>query len=210
MDDNEVTRFNHNVMLVAKNGDIKLDRSANSRAELLKHSKHRVVNDLKNINKILPAAPVTYLPVFSELAPLLAGKIVSVFDVRSGYWSVELSSDLSKVFSFAVRHKRFKMLVLPQGSSFSAAIYQSICCEIISHENWEKFKLKYSHVKCIQDVRHSVTFFQYIDDLILGCVSLEVTYWCSLFIFESFAYHGVKLNPQKVSIAQPKTEILGW
>ena len=203
--------WNHNINLVGKStdGSQKLDRSGHGmtkREMIIKHGA-RFTSDLRNVNSSLPEVKLTSLPKFLEVVPLLTGKTLATFDIRAGYFSVNMDEESKNIFAFQLDNRYFRYAKLVQGFKNSVAIFNNLMSRVFSRSAWEKYRVQHDSLKYIP---FEQTFSIYLDDLIIAAPDLDTLFLCTEFVCLCIKHAGLKLHPKKVQIDRETMEVLGF
>ena len=84
----------------------------------------RICIDPKDLNKVLKRSHYP-LPTIEDILPDLSrAKVFSTFDVKNGFWHIELDEESSKLTTFNTPFGRYRWLRLPFGLSFAPEEFQ--------------------------------------------------------------------------------------
>ena len=102
---------------------------------------YRLCIDYRRLNSILIAPSKVILPSLSEIRSFCRGKILSSFDLKDFFFSIELSSNSQQYTSFYYKKTLYKMMRLGQGLAASPFYAQHALRMTFSDaifKNWNK------------------------------------------------------------------------
>ena len=84
----------------------------------------RICIDPKDLNKVLKRSHYP-LPTIEDILPDLSrAKVFSTFDVKNGFWRIELDEESSKLITFKTPFGKYRWLRLPFGLSSALEEFQ--------------------------------------------------------------------------------------
>ena len=107
--DQSTSKYVHNLLTVPKKPSgsslrqwTKADQNIEKRSE--KMSKEdipvRILADLTTLNKILKSTPAISLPEETEVKSFIHNKIISLYDIKNGYFSLKVKESAKELFNF--------------------------------------------------------------------------------------------------------------
>ena len=144
--------------------------------------------DYRKLNKVTKKDSFP-LPLIADTLDSLSGtSVYSTFDMKAGYWQIELDPSAREKSAFVTHNGLYEFLVMPFGLTNSGARFQRLMGHILRG-------LKYRFALI------------YIGDIIIFSRSVEEHLVHLEEVFRRLRQANVKLNPKKCSFVKQKVEI---
>ena len=145
----------------------------------------RVLADLTSLNKCLRSTPAISLPEEHEVKTFVKNKIISLYDIKNGYFSLKVKESAKHLFNFYYKDMIWTYGRMPQGLSSAPFYFMAAMAKMLSEAAWieleQKFKDKFTYLfKCAKNFADISKY--YLDDIILAtpvvCKCKEGSYSC--------------------------------
>ena len=181
---------------MCKQGLIQLSEGSpfNSPVHLVKKKEpgsYRITIDYRQLNSKLVQNRWP-IPHVRELLQSMGGaKFFTIFDLKSGFWQLQLTPESRELTAFSVRGHQYCWRVLPMGLSTAPAIFQKIMVSIFEG-------MLYKNV------------LVYIDDIICYNPTEKEHFETITEVFRRLKKAGIRLHPGKSLVGQKEVEFLGY
>lgn len=165
-----------------------------------KDGKYRLVQDLRNINKVIvprfPTVPDPY--TILGMIPT-EHRWFTVIDLKDAFWSCPLDEDSRPLFAFewtdpeTGKKGQLRWTVLPQGYTESPLLFGQALSEKL-----QEF-----------DKGPGITLVQYVDDLLLSGKKREEVRQGSIRLLNWLSNQGLKVSKEKLQFVEQKVKYLG-
>lgn len=146
-----------------------------------KNGEMRSCIDFRSVNKITKKDSFP-IPLVADTLDALSGtQYFTTFDLRSGYWQIELDPSAREKTAFVTHNGPYEFLVMPFGLTNSGASFQRLMGHILRGLE-SRFALIY------------------IDDIIIFSKSIKEHLTHLEEVFRRLRKANVKLNPKKCSL----------
>ena len=155
-----------------------------------KNGEMRFCIDFRMVNKITKKDSFP-MPLVADTLDALSGtQFFTTYDLKSGYWPIQLHPSAREKTAFVTHNGLYEFLVMPFGLTNSGASFQRLMGHILRGLEY-RFALIY------------------IDDIIIFSESVEEHLAHLEEVFRRLREANVKLNPKKCSLVKQKVEYLG-
>ena len=178
--DQEAAKFAHNLLCVPKKPAgstlrqwTKADQAIVGRQQKMNTEdlSIRVLADLTTLNKILKQSPSITLPEETEVKSFIKNKLISLYDIKNGYFSLRVKESAKVLFNFYYKNMIYTYARMPQGMSSSPFYFMCAMAKMLGQSAWDDFydetKTKQKHIfnyaSCFADITK-----YYLDDVVLA------------------------------------------
>ena len=131
----------------------------------------RVLADLTSLNKILKSSPSITLPEETEVKGFIKNKLISLYDIKNGYFSLRVKESAKVLFNFYYKNMIYTYGRMPQGMSSSPFYFMCAMAKMLGQSAWDEFyeqtKDRMKHI-----FKYAANFADiskyYLDDIILA------------------------------------------
>ena len=178
--DQSTSKYVHNLLTVPKKPSgsslrqwTKADQNIEKRSD--KMSKEdipvRILADLTTLNKILKSTPAISLPEETEVKSFIHNKIISLYDIKNGYFSLKVKESAKELFNFYYKNMIWTYARMPQGLSSAPFYFMVAMAKMLSQAAFDEFKQKnekrMKHLfRCAKSFEDVTKY--YLDDIILA------------------------------------------
>ncbi|UYV68071.1 K02A2.6-like [Cordylochernes scorpioides] len=176
-----------------ESGIIKRSRSDwNSPVHLVKKpdGSLRFMLDLRQVNDKLRNQDYPMIRIDTAMAAVGGAKYFSTLDLASGYYQLNLDSNVTKCFAFQTPFGKFEMSRLPQGCKISSNVFQREMHRILTG-------LLGKNCQC------------FIDDVLIYSESLEQHLADLTEVLDRLRKYGLQVRPSKCQLFQEEVTFLG-
>ncbi|CAG2249075.1 unnamed protein product [Mytilus edulis] len=150
----------------------------------------RICIDFRPINSLTIKDSYPLCRIDDSLDALRGSKWLSVLDLSSGYWQVEMDENDKEKTAFTSTKGLFHFNVMPMGLCNGVATFQRLMEYTLAGLNWQ-------------------TCLIYIDDIIVFSDSFESHLSRLSDVLDRIALQGLKVSPKKCSLFQKQVSFLG-
>ncbi|UYV80736.1 K02A2.6-like [Cordylochernes scorpioides] len=150
----------------------------------------RFVLDLRQVNDKLRNQGYPKIRIDTAMAAVGGAKYFSTLDLASGYYHLNLDSNVTKCFAFQPPFGKFEMSRLPQGCKISSNVFQRGMHRILSG-------LLGKNCQC------------FIDDVLIYLESLEQHLADLTEVLDRLRKFGLQVRPSKCQLFQEEVTFLG-
>lgn len=148
----------------------------------------RICLDPRNLNKAIKRSHFQFPTVNNIKAKLSGATFFSTVDANSGFWTINLNENSSKLCTFITPFGRYRFLRLPFGIRSAPEYFHSVLTKAF---------------ECIDNI------LIYIDDILIFGKNKEEHDKARKEVFERARKIGLKFNKEKTKIYEKAKEIMG-
>ena len=178
--DQSTSKYVHNLLTVPKKPSgstlrqwTKADQNIEKRSDKMNKEDIpvRILADLTSLNKILKSTPAISLPEETEVKSFIHNKVISLYDIKNGYFSLKVKESAKELFNFYYKNMIWTYARMPQGLSSAPFYFMVAMAKMLSQAAFDEFKIKnekrmkylFRCAKSFEDVTK-----YYLDDIILA------------------------------------------